>query len=41
MAVFEHVLDRARRGVEETGEVDGDKGVEVFEGVVREGLADV
>jgi hypothetical protein len=37
----EHVFDRARRDVKETGEVDGDQGVEVLDGVLREGLADV
>jgi hypothetical protein len=37
----EHVFDRSRRDVKKTGEVDGDQGVEVLEGVLREGLADV
>ena len=39
--LIEHVFDRSRRDVKEPGEVDGDQGVEVLEGVVREGLADV
>jgi hypothetical protein len=40
-ALVEHVLDGSRRDVKETSEVDGDQGVEVLEGVIREGLADV
>jgi hypothetical protein len=35
------VFDRSRCDVKEAREVDGDQGVEVLEGVVREGLADV
>jgi hypothetical protein len=39
--LVEHLLDRARRHMEEAGDVYGDQSVEVLEGVVREGLADV
>jgi hypothetical protein len=40
-ATIEHVRDHSRRHVKETREVDGDQGVEVLDGVLREGLADV
>src|ERR1700685_595667 len=40
-AAIEHALDRSRCDVKEASEVHGDHGVEVLEGVVGEGLADI
>ena len=41
MTPLEHVFDRPCSDLEEAGEIDGDRGVEVLVRVLREGLADV